>query len=425
MIPKIYQPIEFDIQLPSIESYTTQNGIKVYKLPTDTTTAVQIEWVFEAGIWHDDFPGVAQCVGRLLKSGTQKHSEVEINEKLEFLGASLRISVNNDYTHISLMTLNKHLPLLLPIAKEIITQANFSKEELQIFITNAIQALEVNLKKCDFVANRLIEEQLFGIEHPYGRYLVREDYENLSREKICEFHRHYFRFDNCKVFIAGGIGQEEEKIFIQLFGEDRWNESSSIFSTKNHIIRPSSEKLIRAQIDQESQGVQAAIRMARHTIHSEHSDFLALQFLNVIFGGYFGSRLMSNIREDKGYTYGIYSYLANNVHNSFLIISSEVDSQFADATIFEIRNEMQRLRDEIISEDELAIAKNYVMGSLISDMEGVFSLIQMWKSLILKGNDEDYFYQKLDTFKNLGSDKLLELAQNYLDADDFYTTIVQ
>lgn len=422
MQPRINAPLDFDFQLPSFNLFQLSNGIPVYYMSHPDCIAVQIEWTFEAGLWHESQAGIAQAAGRLLKNGTALSSELEINEKLEYLGASLRVVVNNDYTHITLMTLDKHLPSLLPIVKEIITLAQFDVNEVNLFIQNAKKALEINIRKNDFVANRLIEEQLFGIAHPYGRYMVAEDYDRILPEHLRHFHKTLYRYDNCKIFIAGGFRDEDQQLLNNVFGKELWNDSKTPVEKIGYSIQSTLDRQIFHEID--GQNVQSAIRLARHTIHRDDKDYLTLQFLNIIFGGYFGSRLMSNIREDKGYTYGIYSYLASHRHNSYLTITTEVDHQLTDATIHEIHHEMNMLSQELIPEEELSMAKNYVLGSLVGDMDGVFSLMQLWKSLILQGNDGLYFDHRIKTFKGLTSEDLQTIAKQYMRPEDYYLTVV-
>jgi predicted Zn-dependent peptidase len=146
--------------------------------------------------------------------------------------------------------------------------------------------------------------------------------------------------------------------------------------------------------------------------------------LNSIFGGYFGSRLMANIREDKGYTYGIHSYLQNHIQYSAWLVGTEAGKDVCEATIEEVYKEMKRLQDEPVSEDEIQLVKNYMMGSILGDLDGPFQIIARWKNYILNNLDEKYFYNSIETIKTVTPADLQELAVKYLNPEEFYELVV-
>ena len=185
---------------------------------------------------------------------------------------------------------------------------------------------------------------------------------------------------------------------------------------------PSKEKKFRITNDPDS--VQGAIRIARNFPNRHHPDFQKMQVLNNIFGGFFGSRLMANIREDKGYTYGIHSYLANLIQESALMISTEAGKEVTEATIQEVYLEMKRLCDEPVSAEELKTTKNFMIGTLLGDLDGPFQVAGRWKSLILNDLTDEYFYNGIETIKNIRPLVLQELANKYLNGADFYELAV-
>jgi predicted Zn-dependent peptidase len=187
-------------------------------------------------------------------------------------------------------------------------------------------------------------------------------------------------------------------------------------------VLPAAQKKYR--IDNDPTGVQGAIRLARPFPNRHHPDFIPAQLLNTVLGGFFGSRLMSNIREDKGYTYGIHSYLLNLQQESAWMISTEAGKEVTEATLSEVYKEMERLCSEPVSEDELLLVRNYMMGGLLGDLDGPFQLMGRWKNLILHGLDEQYFYKTIDTIKHVSAVELQELANRYLRPDAFYELVV-
>ena len=133
---------------------------------------------------------------------------------------------------------------------------------------------------------------------------------------------------------------------------------------------------------------------------------------------------MANIREDKGYTYGIFSYLENHIQESAWIVSTEAGRDVSEAAIKEIYIEMQKLRDELIDEEELSLVRNYMMGTILGDLNGPFQIIARWKNIILNELDERYFYDSINTIKTVTAVELQQLAQKYLKPEEFYELVV-
>lgn len=170
--------------------------------------------------------------------------------------------------------------------------------------------------------------------------------------------------------------------------------------------------------------MQGSVRLARPFPNRHHPDFIKVMVLNSLFGGFFGSRLMENIREDKGYTYGIHSYLQNHVQHSAWMVSTEAGRDVAEAAITEVYKEMKILREELVDDEELLLVRNYMMGSILGDLDGPFQIMARWKNIILNGLDENYFYTSINTIKTISAKELQQLAQQYLNHEDFYDLVV-
>jgi predicted Zn-dependent peptidase len=280
------------------------------------------------------------------------------------------------------------------------------------------QRLEVNLHKADFVAGRLIDTYLFGADHPYGKFSSAEAFDALERSTLLRFYETHYQQAQPLLFVAGKIPTGLLGQLNRFFGDL----PATPLNCPIHPIVPASTKKYR--IDNDKQGMQGAIRMARLFPNRHHPDFIPAQLLNAVLGGFFGSRLMSNIREDKGYTYGIHSYLMNLQQQSAWMISTEAGKEVTEATITEVYREMERLRNEPVGEEELLLVRNYMMGGLLGDLDGPFQLMGRWKNLILHGVDEGYFYKTIDTIKHFSAANLQELAQRYLRPEDFYELVV-
>jgi predicted Zn-dependent peptidase len=197
---------------------------------------------------------------------------------------------------------------------------------------------------------------------------------------------------------------------------------TGVDETIQHPLQPAEQK--KYHILNDPDGVQSAIRIARPFPNRKHPDFQKVLVLNNVLGGFFGSRLMGNIREEKGYTYGIYSYLMNFTSESGWIVSTEAGRDVTPDTVKEIYFEMQQLRDELIDDEELMMTRNSMIGTILGDLDGPFQVIGRWKNMILNNVDDGYFDRGVEIIKTITAKELQELANKYLVQDAFYELVV-
>ena len=416
--PVIKDPVEFDLKLKPYEKHILDNGAAVYVIDAGAEDVLQLEWVFYAGNWFEKKNLVGASTNFLLKNGTSAKNAFQLNEHFEYYGSYLNRNCYNETATISLHCLTKHLPLLLPVVKEMLVDSVFPEEEIKTYKQNMKQRLNVNLKKCDFVANRLIDAYLYGEEHPYGRYSKFEDFDALTRQDLQDFYKQYYQNGRFVVFVGGKVPANLFELLNKNFGDLNYQP----VPIANIAAQSSTEKKFRVIND--AQGIQGAIRMGIHFPNRHHPDFMKAQVLNNLFGGFFGSRLMSNLREDKGYTYGIYSFLENHIQQSAWVVSTEAGRDVCEATIAEVYKEMESLRTGLVDDDELLLVRNYMMGSILGDLDGPFHIINRWKNIILNDLDENYFYKQIDTIRNVSAKELQELANKYLIPENFYELVV-
>ena len=416
--PLIVDAVDFQLTLKPCQKYVLDNGVEVYTVDAGAEEVMLTEWVFFAGNAQEEQNLVAATTNFLLRNGTTTKTAFQINEHFEYYGSYLNRGCYNETATITLHSLSRHITELLPAVRELITDSVLPEEELSIYQQNMKQRLKVNLKKSEFVAGRLIDAYLYGEKHPYGKYSHAEDFDALQREQLVDFYKQYYQEGKLIMFVAGKLPANLEKLLNQYFG-DLPNKPVTV---KQTALQPASEKKVRIKNDPE--GVQGSIRIARPFHNRHHPDFIKTQILNALFGGFFGSRLMTNIREDKGYTYGIHSYLQNHFSHSAWVIGTEAGIDVCEATIGEVYKEMKILREEKVGADELLLVKNYMMGGILGDLDGPFQIIARWKNIILNNLDETYFYNTINTIKSITADDLQQLAEQYLRPKDFYELIV-
>ena len=418
--PIIKDATEFDLKLKPYDKYVLDNGVEVYAVNAGTQEVLSLELVFSAGNWFEQQNNVAAATNFLIKNGTKNKTAFQLNEHFDYYGSHLSRGCYNENANIVLHCIDRHFATHLPVIAEMITDAIYPQHELDIYKQNMKQRLTVNLKKCDFVAGRLIDEYVFGKDHPYGVYSNKEDYDALQQEQLQAYYKKYYTEGKCIIFAAGVLPADFEQELNKTIGQLPLNQKE--IPTIIHPFAPAAEKKYR--IANDPNGVQGAIRLAQPFPNRHHPDFQPIQVLNTLLGGFFGSRLMSNIREDKGYTYGIHSYILNHIGNTAWMISTEAGRDVSEATITEIYNEMKDLREELVDDEELQLVKNYLIGTILGDLDGPFHIIGRWKNLILNGLDENYFYKSVNIIKTISAKELQELANKYLHPEKFYELVV-
>ena len=418
--PPIVDAVNFKLHLKPYEHFTLNNGVPVYTVDAGAQEVLQMEMVFYAGNWYEQRQGIAAATNFLLKNGTTTKTAFQLNESFDYYGAYLSRTCYNETAVLSLHTLTKHLDVLLPVMNEMLTSATFPETELDIYKQNSKQRLSVNLQKPEFVAGRLIDSYVYGEQHPYGKYTHAADIDALQVDELKAFYSNYYQHGQCAIFVSGKLPQNLAVVLNQFFGDLPLSKPSML----NSIIPTTPAVQKKYRITNDDNAVQGAIRLAQSFPNRHHPDFKKVIVLNNLFGGFFGSRLMSNIREEKGYTYGIHSYLQNHLQESAWMVSTEAGKDVCEATIEEVYKEMERLRTEPVDAEELLLVQNYMMGSILGDLDGPFHIMAKWKNMILNNLPEDYFYQSVQAIKETNATEMMEMANKYLQPDAFYELVV-
>lgn len=418
--PVITDAVNFNLQLKPYNLFTLDNGVPVYTVDAGAQEVIQIELVLYAGNWFEKKQGIAAATNFMLKNGTVKKTALELNEAFEYYGAYCNRTCYNETAVLTLHTLTKHLPQLLPVMNEMMAEAIFPEQELEIFKQNSKQRLSVNLQKPEFIAGRLIDSYLYGEQHPYGKYTRAEDIDAITTDELRAFYAKHYQNGQCAIFVSGQLPANLQEMLNTFFG--KLTLTKPVFKTSLIKATPAADKKYR--IENDVNAVQGAIRIAQPFPNRHHPDFKKVVVLNNIFGGFFGSRLMSNIREEKGYTYGIHSYLQNHIQESAWMISTEAGKDVCEATIEEVYKEMEKLRTEPVDAEEILLVQNYMMGGILGDLDGPFHIMAKWKNIILNDLDESYFYDSVKAIQNITAEELTELANKYLRPEAFYELVV-
>lgn len=398
-----------DINFIQPSSKPLHNGIPVFILNAGEQELVRIEFIFENGNWDKNKPLQAVAVNGLINSGTSKLTAKQIADGVDYYGAFLQTEYSADFTTITLYTLTKHLALVLPILYSVLNESIFPGRELEIYQQNQKQKLQVSLQKNDYLARKNFANAIFG-NTAYGADINLSDYDELKQADLFAYFKAAYQPQNCTVVVAGKFLDKDFEILDNIFGGAWQNADGFVRNSFGFSGKDGQDIYI-----EKPEALQSAIRMGNLSINRAHVDFPALQVLNCVLGGYFGSRLMANIREDKGYTYGIGSGIASLKHAGYFFLATEVGANVCTNALKEIEKEITLLREETVADEELDLVKNYMLGSLLGSLENAFSHADKFKNIYFYGLDYSYYHNYVNTVKHITAQDLREMANRYLD----------
>ena len=411
-------PIEtVNPQLP--ESFTLSNGIEVYSLSAGSQEVLKVELVFAAGTSRHTNPLLPSFTASMLQEGTASRTASDIASAIDDFGAFLELELDKDYSGITLYSLNKYLGQTLPVIQDLLTHAAFPEHEWEILRSNRLQKYTVNLGKVGFVAGKRFQELLFA-GTPYGFAFDEADYKALQRDELIHFYQQQYAPTASRIYLSGKINsdvrEQLDATFGHLPGQGHFLTEMQIGAGEMHPER--------RQFIPKDDAIQSAIRIGRRLFPKNSPDYFGMKVLSTILGGYFGSRLMANIREDKGYTYGIGAGVMAYRSDGYFYISTEVGSDVCAAALEEIYKEIRMLRNELVADEELDLVKNYILGALLKSFEGPFERMERFKQMHLYGVQTNSYQQYTAAIRAMTPEKLQHLAQTWLQEEDLLELVV-
>ena len=407
--PKVRDIEHLAVQMP--QRFIMPNGVPLNILNSGDNEVVRIDLLIEGGRWHQSQPLQALFTNRMLREGTLRYSTLEIAEKLDYYGAWLELSRASEYAYITLYSLNKYLPQTLDVLESIVKEPTFPEKELGVVAENNIQQFIVNSSKVDFLAHRALMKAVYGGQHPCGRLVQKEDYKRITPDVLRKFYDRYYHSRNCTIYVSGKVGDDCVRRIEDLFGREAFGKGFQKPEKTDFVPVSSVDKRIFVEY---ADVMQSAVRMGMLSLERCHPDYLKARVMVTLFGGYFGSRLMSNIREEKGYTYGISAGIAPYPGQGILVINTETANEFVEPLVREVYHEIDRLQNDPVPEDELFMVKNYMLGEMCRSYESAFSLADAWMFVQVSGFGDTHFEDVLNTIKNITPEEIRELAGRYL-----------
>ncbi|GAB3555816.1 M16 family metallopeptidase [Spirosoma fluminis] len=413
-----FQAIQ-EVRLPAVQTHQLTNGIPLHLIAVAQQPVLRLECVFEAGTWHEQKPNSAFFAIKMLAEGTNKRTSAQISEYFDRYGAFLELSSGPDRASLVVYCLTKFLPEVLPVLGELLTEPTFPQKELDDLRNITLQNLRVNYEKNAYLAGVLFREKLFGSKHPYGRSQRPEAIEQLTRADVVHFYESVIRNRPFQLILAGEAGETEIALINGELGKlalrtDQLPVSESVDIVSDHT----------PVLAEKANSIQSSIRLGRRLFTRAHPDFFRMLVTNEVLGGYFGSRLMKNIREEKGFTYGISSNIPSFRRDGYFLIGTDVNKENTQQTLDEIYKEIRLLQTELVSDDELQTVKNYMAGEFVGSLNTPFEIADRYKVILFDGLPANFLATYIQKLRAVTADDVLETATQYLAPDRLQEVVV-
>ncbi|MFM8596457.1 MAG: M16 family metallopeptidase [Flavobacteriales bacterium] len=384
------------------------NGASIFWRNGINNETSKIELHFKAGSAVST-PIIASLCAGLLISGTTTKSARQIQKALDALGAYYDVTITQNEAIVSIYALKDQLLSAYTVFHESLFNASFPIKELQDLIAERRQKFLVQQEKVSFLAQRQFQRSFFA-GSSYAQQIQLEDYDAVAIDKIKAFHSEHYLNGLLEVLVIGDLEtshlQELQNLLLRFKAAEKRPEN---FTWQNEIGA--------VHIEQEG-ALQSALRIGRPLFNKTHPDFCDFSILNTILGDYFGSRLMSNIREDKGYTYGIGSYVVEHQSYGYFVIGTEVGVQTRIATFEEIQKEFDRLKNEEVPQEELALVKNYMLGQLLKSADGPYAMLDLFSNVHHYGLTLEFYDHLIERIRIITPQRIQELAKRYLNWEE-------
>lgn len=396
------------------QEHPLATGGTLYAFPSASTDLVKIDLIHEAGSAYQPQPLCAAAANRLFAVASDDMDARQLAEFMDYRGIVVDHNPDILTASTSVYFLRRYLDELLPVLQQLLLHPAFPQDDFEVFLSKRRQELQAMQRKTREVARRLFYQTLFGTDHPLGRYAEPDDADRLDRETVVRFfHR---RYRSRQLIVSGNIDAELiEKVTESLdplqVEESKNQKVEDLISTFHYQL-----STIKVAVPG---AVQTTLRVGRILpFRWDSVDYARFMLLTTLLGGFFGSRLMSNLREDKGYTYGIQAHTQIYRGVIVLYITTDVAASAADAAEEEIRRELQRLCDEPVGDDELAMVKTVLIGDFIRSVDGVFERSERLRSMLATDVDETFTDNLREALQTTTADHLLQLSRRFLQPAD-------
>lgn len=393
------------------------NGVDLYTLVKGTVPAVKVQIFFPGGAMQQPKPLVASAAMAMLAYGTEQFTYEEFATKVDALGARMSPSTSMLHSRLSLTCTVEQLQAAWGLFEDCLLHPRCEEKNFSTWVAKQRSQAEIRMQESNYLAVRGLQETLL-MGNALGMYANLEDYDNLALEDIHAYHRDTLRANHASVIVSGGLNpvmMSWVRSQVEQLGWDAPAAPSPVGPTVDFAATPASLKLTEAPI-----GNQVSVELGRHIPELPVGELLELRIAVMLLGGFFGSRLIKNIREDKGFTYGIHAYLMRLPGGYQLGISSAIGNQYLLEAVEEIHRELARMQETLATKEELEVVQNYLIGMMLRSFDGVFPSTRQLRTLVLQPElPSDYYSRYLAKIRSVQPQDLQRVAKRWLTPKHF------
>lgn len=395
---------------------TLSNGIPLYVVPFGREDLTEIQVIYSAGHSFEKMTGLTHVTARMMQEGNRSYDSLGFAEILDFYGASLEIESGYESTSFSLVSLTRHIDKTLELMQEMLYHPTFPEKEFQQYVQRGLQQLSVEEQKTGYIARKHFARHIFGKHHPYGKFTAREELMALEYNALKTCYHDSFHQGPAAIICSGRFDREAlTDLLNHTFGKLSWTAPAQISQAKNSSFLTDTGFHFYPVKDT----LQSTIRTGFPAISRNHADYYKLQMVSLILGGYFGSRLMKNIREEKGYTYGIGCSLTGLKYDGYFALGTDVAHEYVEPCIQEIKFEVNRMKEELVSFEELETARNYMFGVLLSRRETLFQIGEIVKNAWVNDLDLKDMNKVFTEIRDITPAEIQTFARRYFHPDQW------
>ncbi|MDE6288331.1 MAG: insulinase family protein [Muribaculaceae bacterium] len=408
--PQVYSFAPLEITPDSVELLSP--GKTLHFLRGGDQQLARLTLMWEGGTLETPRNSLSTFVIEDMREGTPTHSGADIADAIDFAGARLTPRISEHYTGVDLLAISSRLPDLLPLIYDMAVNAVYSPETVAVTARKLAGALSTKMARVAYPAACALQAAMTGPDHRAALTELPQQIADTTRDDVLAARNTIIGNGRLHAFLTGNFDDSILGAVRELV------KSFPAASAQSPISLVPYSPSAPSRLDLPHPGaLQAAVAMGIPTIGRNHPDYIPLRLAVIALGGYFSSRLMTNIREEKGLTYGINASLLGTLEGASMRISAQCDKANVEQVIDETRAEIRSLVTAPPSGDELHRLKLNAWTSLAATVDSPLSMMNYYITALDVGTGDDYFARQLKVIESLSPDDIARVAEAYLDVD--------
>ncbi|MCQ2274424.1 MAG: insulinase family protein [Bacteroidales bacterium] len=406
------------LQPPSLQplvpqQYRLTNGNTVYYFTNESLQLVKLDFTFEAGSAYQQLKSQAHAANQLMAEATLYHTAQEIADFMDFRGIVIERMADVTQGNISVYFLRKYAAELLPLLNEMFSAPLVTAQLFDAYISRRRLKIAQGFQQTNYVARNHYYELLFGPQSPMGTYAKPGDLDQLTLESVRQFIARHYTLAHAHIVLSGLVDTALLDMVNQHLGQAVDSNPITPYAHQGYqtFEQPCRKHVVVPNAVQSTLRIGNLLSMPWNS--AEYAQFMVL---NTVLGGYFGSRLMSNLREDKGYTYGVYSQTQVFRGAIVFYITADVAAQATQPAVDEVLHEVRRLQTELIPDVELDRVRNFMMGDFIRSIDGTFEISERYRQMVANSINDQFAVNYLQAVQQVTPQQLQQLAQRHLSS---------